>query len=150
MEFRKATMEDIDLLVRYRKQMYLDNYDRVIDFEDQMEDFFREKMADGSLVQWFVEENGEVVGTGGVLFYRVPPSFGNHSGRKGHVANMWTRTDRRRQGIATKLLDLCVAEAQKRNVTQLDLGASRLGRFVYEKYGFQPADDEMVMNIPQE
>ena len=77
MDIRKATMEDIDLLVRYRKQMYLDNYDRVIDFEDQMEDFFREKMADGSLVQWFVEENGEVVGTGGVLFYRVPPSFGN-------------------------------------------------------------------------
>lgn len=149
MEFRKATAEDVDLLVRYRKQMYLDNYDRVIDFEEEMEDFFREKMADGSLTQWFVEEDGQIIATGGVMFYRVPPSFGNHSGRKGHVVNMWTRTDCRRRGLATKLLDLCVEEARAKGVTQLDLGASRLGRFVYEKYGFRAVEDEMIMDVPE-
>ena len=80
----------------------------------------------------------------------MPPSSYNRTGWKGFIANMWTRPDHRRQGLATRLLDLCVAEARARGVTQLWLGASAVGKPVYQKYGFKVADDLLEMNVPKE
>ena len=48
------------------------------------------------------------------------------------------------------MLDLCVAEARARGVTQLWLGASAVGKPVYQKYGFKVADDLLEMNVPKE
>ena len=150
MEFRKAGMEDLALVAEYRKKMIADSGQKDTGIDKELEEYTREKMEDGSLVEWLTEEEGEVVATGAIVFYHMLPSSYNRTGWKGFIANMWTRPDHRRQGLATRMLDLCVAEARARGVTQLWLGASAVGKPVYQKYGFKVADDLLEMNVPKE
>lgn len=60
---------------------------------------------------------------------------------KGYVTNMYTAPEHRRRGIATLLLGKLVKEAKSRNVEKLWLHASKMGRPVYLKYGFQETDE---------
>lgn len=58
--------------------------------------------------------------------------------------NMYTKPNYRNRGIATKLLQYLVAEAELRNCKKLTLNASQMGRPLYEKYGFKEVKDGMV------
>ena len=100
MEFRKAGMEDLALVAEYRKKMIVDSGQKDTGIDKELEEYTREKMEDGSLVEWLAEEEGEVVATGAIVFYHMPPSSYNRTGWKGFIANMWTRPDHRRQGKA--------------------------------------------------
>jgi len=57
---------------------------------------------------------------------------------------MYTKTEYRRKGIAMKTLDLLVQEAKQRGIKKISLEATKIGRPLYEKYGFIPIKDEMV------
>lgn len=50
---------------------------------------------------------------------------------------MYTKPAYRRQSIATHMLDLLINEIKKKHIEIVRLGASQLGKPVYEKYGFQ-------------
>lgn len=43
-----------------------------------------------------------------------------------------------------KTLDLLVQEAKQRGIKKISLEATKIGRPLYEKYGFIPIKDEMV------
>jgi len=59
--------------------------------------------------------------------------------------NMYTAPEYRRQGIAFRTLDLLVKEATERDVSQIALEATDMGRPLYEKYGFVKMEDEMEL-----
>ena len=59
--------------------------------------------------------------------------------------NMYTKTEYRRQGIALKTLDLLVKEAKARGIMAISLEATKMGRTLYEKYGFIDMNDEMEL-----
>ena len=59
--------------------------------------------------------------------------------------NMYTDPAYRRKGIATKTLDLLIAEAKSKGVTAISLEATEMGRPLYEKYGFEKMEDEMAL-----
>jgi len=84
------------------------------------------------------------VGAGGISFYRVMPTFHNPTGEKAYIMNMYTLPEYRRQGIASKTLDLLVAEAKKRNIKMISLEATEQGKPLYDKYGFVKMEDEMM------
>ena len=94
-------------------------------------------MARDQLVEYVAEEGGQIVATGAVCFYEFPPSYINPSGRVAYVTNMYTRPEFRRQGLATRMLDLLTQECRRRGVHRSLLAASRWGRPVYEAYGYQ-------------
>ena len=68
--------------------------------------FFHKHMADGSMVEWVVEEAGEIIATGAVVFYDFPPAFFDPVSIRGYVTNMYTAPAHRGQGIATRMLEL--------------------------------------------
>lgn len=41
-----------------------------------------------------------MVGTGGISFYQVMPTYHNISGKKAYIMNVYTQPDYRRKGIA--------------------------------------------------
>lgn len=148
MIYQKAAPADIRQLVEIRKQQLIDegiNPDTNIDKE--LTDFFEQKMADGSLIEWIVKDNGEIIATAAILFYQFPPSFTNKTGWKGYITNMFTRDDYRKQGIANSLLEKLVEEARCRGIKKIWLGASKLGRPVYEKFGFRQTEEWLEMDI---
>lgn len=148
MEYRKATMEDINVLMKLRKTQLVDegiNADK--DIDNELEDFFQRKLAEGSLIQWLVMEEKDIIATGAIVIYEFPPTYTNRSGKKAYVTNMYTKDAYRGKGIATTLLTKLVEEAKNLGVRKIWLGASKLGRPVYKKFGFKEADEWMELEL---
>ena len=148
MIYRKATLDDIPVLIELRKKQLIDEgIPPNAKIDEELSNFFHETMNDHSLVEWVVEDNGTIIATAAIVFYRFLPTYTNVNNMKGYIANMYTREDYRKRGIATSLLDRLVAEAKARGIKKLWLGASTMGRPVYEKFGFKPMDRWLEMDL---
>jgi GNAT superfamily N-acetyltransferase len=54
--------------------------------------------------------------------------------------NVFTYPDYRKQGIATKLIGKVLEEADKENVSVIDLNATKEGENLYERFGFKEVE----------
>ena len=150
MDYRRATIEDLDELVRTRIEVLraankLDDNTDMSEVERQSKDYYEKALADGSHTAYLVYDGDRFVGAGGVSYFRVMPTYHNESGEKAYIMNMYTAPDYRRKGIAFKTLDLLVQDAKERNVKAISLEATDMGRPLYEKYGFIRMNDEMEL-----
>ena len=150
MNFRKATIEDLDILVTTRIEVLraanrLDTSVDMSEVERQSRDYYSKAMADGSHIAYLVFDEDKFIGAGGVSYYRVMPTYHNTSGEKAYIMNMYTASDYRRRGIAYKTLDLLVQDAKSRGIKAISLEATEMGRPLYEKYGFVKMNDEMEL-----
>ena len=73
------------------------------------------------------------------------PTCDDPSGKKAYIMNMYTAPEYRRRGIATHTLDLLVRDARSRGVTFIALESTRMGRPMYERYGFIKMENEMIL-----
>ena len=150
MEFRKATAEDIDLLVRTRIEVLraanglADSAD-MSEVEKQSRAYYEKALADGTHTALLVSDHGQFIGAGGISYYRVMPTYHNPTGRKGYIMNMYTRPEYRRKGIAFHTLDLLIQDAREKGLASVSLEATETGRPLYEKYGFSGMKDEMEL-----
>ncbi|MFB5189815.1 GNAT family N-acetyltransferase [Alicyclobacillus fastidiosus] len=148
MKYRKANIDDVDKLVDLRKrQLVGEGIAPNIDIDMELFSFFENKLNDGSLVQWVVENDEDIIACGGIIFYEFPPTYTNMSGKKGYITNMYTEKTYRGQGIATKLLTKLVDEAKNLGITKIWLGASKLGRPVYQKFGFKETNEWLELSL---
>ena len=137
MEYRKATAEDIDLIIELRRiQLIHEQAQEEVEIKHDMKAFFEKEFAENRIIQILAEEDGVAAATGAVLFYEYPPGFSNPSGKVAYIANMFTSPDYRRRGLAFEIMDMLVEEAGKAGAGEVRLLASEPGRPVYEKYGF--------------
>ena len=122
-EYKKATIADIDELVRTRII--------VLRAANKLSND-----VDMSLVE---KESYE--------YYKSALEIGDHNptGKKAYIMNMYTAPAYRRQGIAFHTLDLLVKDIRKQGVSQITLEATEMGRPLYEKYGFVKMEDEMEL-----
>jgi len=148
MIYRIASTNDIETLVAIRKKQLIDEgIEPSIDIDKELFDFFHTKINDGSLVEWVVEDSTEIIATAAIVFYQFPPTYTNKTGWKGYITNMYTSDNYRKRGIATNLLEKLVEEAKSRKVKKLWLGASSLGRPVYERFGFKATGEWLDLTI---
>ncbi len=149
-EYKKATPEDIDELVKTRlivlraaNKLAKDEDMPIVEQESYA--YYRRALETGEHVAYLVYDNGKFVGTGGVSFYQVMPTYHNPSGKKAYIMNMYTAPEYRRQGIAFHTLDLLVKDAKEQGISSIALEATEMGRPLYEKYGFMNMRDEMEL-----
>ena len=109
--------------------------------------YFTQSFKDDSFVAWVAVIKGEIVATSGICFYETPPNAKSLSGKVGYIQNMYTKKEYRRREIAKKLLENTVEEAKTRGCGKVILGATDMGRAMYEKFGFEEMKDEMVFYI---
>lgn len=150
MEYRKATIDDLDILVNTRITVLraankLDDNVDMSEVERESRDYYEKALLDGSHTAYLVFDDGEFVGAGGVSYFRVMPTYHNPSGRKAYIMNMYTAPDHRRRGIAYNTLDLLVKDAKAQGVSAISLEATDMGRPLYERYGFVKMNDEMEL-----
>ena len=114
-EYKRATMEDIDELVRTRiivlraANKLSDDEDMSV-VEEKSYAYYRRALETGEHIAYLVYDNGKFIGAGGVSFYQVMPTYHNPTGKKAYIMNMYTAPEYRRQGIAFHTLDLLVKD----------------------------------------
>jgi len=148
--YRKADINDADILAKIRSKFLAEANDTEAERE-QMEAanraYFEKTLADDSFVAWLALEGNKIVATSGLSFYAVPPHHSNPSRNVAFVMNMYTLPEYRRQGLATRLLEMIVDEAKSRGYKKITLSATEMGRPLYEKFGFKDDSGAMVIYI---
>ena len=149
-EYKKATIADIDELIRtriivLRTANKLSNDVDLSLVEKESYEYYKSALETGEHIAYLVYDNGSFIGAGGVSFYQVMPTYHNPTGKKAYIMNMYTASEYLRQGIAFHTLDLLVKDIRKQGVSQITLEATEMGRLLYEKYGFVKMEDEMEL-----
>ena len=148
--YKRATIEDIDLLTETRIQVLRaanklsDDID-MSEVEKQSYDYYKKALCDGTHIAYLIFNENCFVGSGGVSFFQVMPTYHNPSGKKAYIMNMYTHPDYRRMGIAYKTLDMLISDTKCKGITSISLEATAMGRPLYEKYGFVKMNDEMEL-----
>ena len=130
-EYKRATMEDIEELVRTRiivlraANKLSDDEDMSV-VEEESYAYYRRALETGEHIAYLVYDNGKFIGAGGVSFYQVMPTYHNPTGKKAYIMNMYTASEYRRQGIAFHTLDLLVKDAMKQGISQITLEATEM------------------------
>lgn len=148
--YKRATIEDIDMLTKTRIRVLSaanslsDDID-MNEVEKQSYDYYGRALCDDTHIAYLVFDEKRFVGSGGVSFFQVMPTYHNVSGKKAYIMNIYTEPAYRRRGIAYKILDLLVSDVRSKEITSISLEATEAGRPLYEKYGFVKMDDEMEL-----
>ncbi len=152
-EFRKADSGDINTIVGLRieflKEAQKNHADIIHDkvLGESLHDYFCKNMNNGQFIAWLAVDEKKIVGTSGLCFYTTPPSYKNRTGRIAYIMNMYTLPSHRRMGIARHLFARILDEAKEVGVKKICLHATEDGRGLYEKFGFEGTDDEMILSV---
>jgi len=118
------------------------------DVTSTAETYFRPALADGSYRAWLMEnEDGVVVGGGGLVIAAWPGYPGERQPRRAWILNMYTEPAYRRQGIARRLMEAMIEWCRAEGLSAVALHASEQGRPLYESLGFCPTN-EMRLRFP--
>ncbi len=149
MNFKQASLSDLEILVSTRIDVLrsanqLDLSVNLNEVEEFSRLYYQEALASDNHTAFLVyDDDNNVIGAGAVSYYQVMPTYHNPSGKKAYIMNMYVAPEHRRKGIATKLLDLLIADSKERGIHHITLEATQMGRKLYENYGFRQMADEM-------
>lgn len=146
--FRKAVTADAQQLIELRiKQLIDEGYTESRNIRPELNEYFETSLAGGSLICWVGTVRDNIIATGGLCFYQLPPSFSKPSGKMAYLTNMYTDDNYRRNGIAASLVDQLLIEAKAHDLKVVLLHASSDGKGVYEKAGFVDAGGYMALKM---
>jgi len=144
--YRKADLNDVQALIACRKQQLDDEGEFFdVDIDNELSEFFISGLSDNSFISWLALDEGNVIATSGVCFYRLPPTFRNPTGKVAYITNMYTHRAYRRQGIGSRLLQYVIDEIKKHNIKVIRLHASDDGKTIYGEAGFVDSDGYMAL-----
>lgn len=148
--YKRATLEDINTLVETRIEVLRAANKLCADtdmgeVERQSYLYYQKALSDGLHIAYLVFDESGCIGTGGVSFFQVMPTYHNPSGKKAYIMNMYTNPKYRRKGIAYKTLDMLIKEIKSKGISSISLEATDMGRPLYEKYGFVKMNSEMEL-----
>ena len=148
---RRATLRDTDILAYQRREMFIDmkTYSRK-EAESGDKEYIRwvrEKMKSGKLTGFLIENAEKKVVAGGCLWFREKQP--HPSAKKKDVPyllSVHTEREYRGKGLATLIVKESIKWAKKRGYPRVELHASKQGKSVYKRLGFERTN-EMVLKI---
>jgi len=149
---RQATSDDIEALTDLRVAFFEDIGDITDEkhaeaFREATYRYLSEALPQGNFLAWVAEEDGQIVGTSGLIFFEQAPTPTNLVGTEGYVLNIYTVPQWRCKGIARTLLEEIIRYVKNTGAPQLWLYATGEGRSVYEKLGFIALTDAMGLKL---
>ena len=150
MRFEKVGMEKLEDLVKTRIQVLraankLDGSADMGQTEQESRTYYEKSLEDGSHVAYLVYDGDLIIGTGGISFYQVMPTYHNPTGMKAYIMNMYTDPEYRRKGIANENTGFAGTGSLGTRHPFHCTGATGMGRPLYERYGFCRMEDEMYL-----
>ena len=143
---RPATLDDADVLVRHRIEMFAD-MDVPLDaaaLRPAFRAWLAEMMPPGTYRAWLVEHEGRVVAGGGITVLPWPPGPRSMGDRLAFVYNVYTEPAHRRRGLARLLMDAIHDWCRDAGITSMALNASRDGQPLYTAMGYAESASPMM------
>jgi GNAT superfamily N-acetyltransferase len=149
-ETRLARVDDAELIALQRRRMFVDAGQADDEgLQTMMENFVRwvrPRLEDGSYVGWLVEDDGRVVAGAGMWLMEWPPHWMDAEPIRAYLLNFYVEPAARGGGLAYGLLKTAVEDARGRGIKVVSLHASKFGRPIYERNGFE-AGTEMILRL---
>jgi len=141
MLLRKATLDDIEILIRLRLDYLTEDRGQLTQAEEiavkqQLKKYFLQHIPNNTFIGIFAEINGTIVSTAYLSITEKPANPAFITGITGTLLNVLTYPEYRRRGIATKVITEVIEEARKVGVAHINLSATADGKYLYEKMGF--------------
>jgi GNAT superfamily N-acetyltransferase len=155
-ETRLATVADAELIAEHRRSMFVDagqadeaGLQRMQTMVENFIDWVRPRLSDGRYVGWLVEEDGRVVAGAGTWLIDFPPHWMDAEPERAYLLNFYVEPAFRGRGLAYGLLEVTVNDARRRKIKVVSLHASKFGKPLYERNGFEPTN-EMILRLDVE
>ena len=152
MNIRKATIEDIDTLIKLRIDLLLTlcgslTTDEEIAIRLQLATYFV-KHINYDFIAILVEIDNNIASTAFLAISEIPANPKFITGKKGTLLNVFTYPEYRRMGLATKVISLIIEDAKQIGVSTIDFDATQEGKPLYEKFGFtEPEINHTTMKL---
>ena len=142
---RRATADDINVLVAHRRAMFVDMGYRNETALDSMASkcyaWLLARMNRGEYLAWLAiaPDRSIVAGAGLWLMDWIPHMVG--SGPRGNILNVYTAVEYRRRGLAGELVKAALQWCRSNGVDVVVLHSSSEGRRLYESMGFAGSNE---------
>ena len=142
---RRASAEDINVLVAHRRAMFVDmgyrNETALDSMASKCSAWLLERMNRGEYLAWLaIAPDGSIVAGAGLwLMDWIPHMIG--SGPRGNILNVYTAVEYRRRGLAGELVKAALQWCRSNGVDVVVLHSSSEGRHLYESMGFAGSNE---------
>ena len=148
---RKAELQDLDLLMRWRMEVLHEVFSIPADqplaeLEAENRRYYQKELPQGGHIACFVYIGEEIVGCGGICLYHEMPSPDNLNGKCAYLMNIYTRPQFRGHGIGNRIVRWLVEQARQRHISKIYLETSDKGRPLYQTIGFADMKDMMKLS----
>lgn len=152
-KIRKAELTDLELLMKWRMEVLQEVFSipanqSLTKLEQENRRYYQNALPNGEHIACFAYSAGEIVGCGGICFYREMPSPDNQTGGCAYLMNIYTRAEFRGHGIGKSIVNWLVKQAKDREITKIYLETSESGRPLYQEMGF--CDMYGYMNLKEQ
>lgn len=150
----QATTSDIPILVNHHRWMFEEIWTfRKWELSKQkledMDEAYRLKLESdldcGICKAWLIKGKEKVLASGAISVASFVPLPTDSSCNVAYLHSIYTEIDHRGKGLAGKIVTAAIDYCKEQGVNRIFLHASEAGRRVYEKIGFQSANN--VMNF---
>ena len=142
MVLRKATIDDIELLIRLRIDYLTEDKGKLSLEEEtaiksQLRMYLPKHISNNTFIGILAEIENIVVSTAYLAVSEIPANSTFITGITGTLMNVLTYPEYRRRGIATKVIEKVIFEAMKAGVSRINLSSTSDGIHLYKKMGFK-------------
>lgn len=138
---RRATLDDLGLLVRHRREMWKDIADLSeadLDAADRVYGrWARTQMKSHRFAGFIVDVGEEAVASGCVWIMHVQPRPKWKSTEAAYLLSMYTEPAHRGRGHGALIVREAIRYAKARGIDVMLLHASRFGEPIYQRFGFE-------------
>ena len=145
MQFKYATLSDLELLIQIRINDLLMFSDKQIEQEviENIRNFYKTKLETNELITLLGFDNDKLVAHATIYQYLIMPSHENKQGKVGQITNVYVDNNYRRLGYASKMIKQLIDHV-KDDVGLICLNSSLQTLPMYQKLGFKTKDNYLV------
>lgn len=149
---KKAELQDLSSLMEWRMRVLAEVFpikegENRTDIRKNNEAYYKTHLSDATHTACFAfnEENGEIIGCGGICYQKEMPSPDNLTGTNGYLMNIYTLPEYRGKGVGRKIIEFLIEDAKRRGTEKIYLESSKGAKHLYEEIGFSDMQDYMKL-----
>lgn len=144
MKIVRASEKDIPIIVEMKMKMFqeLNSITLLQDHaQNKIKQVYKSLYQEDKLCHFMIYEEGEIVAIGGAVIKEDIPFCFFKTPYYGYVLDVYCVPEKRRNGYATEIMNYTLKWLEEKEVHNIKLKPSTIGRKLYEKLDFQISDE---------